>query len=405
MDRHFILTCKPYFYNMPIYTADLIHDGNSFLPSNSAIAFSALGVIEAVYVGNCPLNAIKLEGLLCPGFVNAHCHLELSYLKGAIPKHTGLVDFLMQVNTLKFRNTTSQIQIQTAIGNAESAMLAAGIVAVGDISNGLDSLQQKQLKNLHYHTFVEIMGILDANAGQRIEKGTEVLKEFKKIGDKCSIVPHASYSLSDTLLKLINALPHNTPISIHNQECMAEDDWIRNGNGDMQQLINAVLNAPYTKLPSNNSSLIHYLQFLKDAKNILFVHNTYTTAEDVLFARESVKNRFWVLCLNANLYIENTVPSIIPFLLQQQETICLGTDSLASNDGLCIYSEMQKIQEHFNNIATEKLLQFATSNGALALNMNTIGTLAVGKQPGIVHISNWKNANEMPKKANIAKLI
>ena len=80
------------------------------------------------------------EGILSPGFVNAHCHLELSHMKGMIPAHTGLQEFVKQIVAL--RQVESEA-IQEAIVNAEAEMMANGIVAVGDISNTLDTLNQK----------------------------------------------------------------------------------------------------------------------------------------------------------------------------------------------------------------------------------------------------------------------
>jgi aminodeoxyfutalosine deaminase len=388
---------------MPIYTAALIHDGNRFLPENSAIVVNENGEIIDILFHEIPTEAIRFAGLLCPGFINAHCHLELSYLQNQIPKHTGLVDFLIQINALRFQNKFTTSQIQNSISQAEKSMRANGIVAVGDICNGLDSLQQKKLRNLQYHSFVEIMGILDNNAAERFEDGKEIVAQFRQL-HASTLVPHAAYSVSDTLLSLINSLNNNTPISIHNQECAAEDEWVRNGKGDFQKLIDSVLQRSFLPMPKNNSSLVHYLQLLQRTANILFVHNTFTSAEDILFAQEMIPNRYWVLCPNANLFIENTVPTIIPFLMQQQETICLGTDSLASNDGLCIYSEMQILRKHFPTINSEKLLQFATYNGAKALNMDSLGSFQKGKTPGVLHISNWVRKQEMPEKQNIELL-
>ena len=92
------------------------------------------------------------EGFLVPGFVNAHCHLELSHLKNVAQTGTGLIDFIGQV--IKNRNHSQEI-IQAKIIAAENEMLQNGIVAVGDISNAVDTFEQKQKGNLHYYTFVE----------------------------------------------------------------------------------------------------------------------------------------------------------------------------------------------------------------------------------------------------------
>ena len=87
------------------------------------------------------------EGILCPGFVNAHCHLELSHMKGMIPAHTGLQEFVKQIVALR---EVAPETIQEAIVLAEAEMMANGIVAVGDISNTLDTLKQKAKHNLAY---------------------------------------------------------------------------------------------------------------------------------------------------------------------------------------------------------------------------------------------------------------
>jgi aminodeoxyfutalosine deaminase len=389
---------------MPIYSAELIHDGKQFLPVPSAIELNEIGEIVAVHIGTLPNNTIVLKGLLCPGFVNAHCHLELSYMHNAIPKRTGLVAFLLNINALRANNIYTTKQIENAIIMAENQMLDNGIVAVGDISNTIDTFTQKQLKRLQYHTFVEVAGVLGNIATERLAFAKTILASFKTI-NKASIVPHAPYSVSETLFYLINELPNNNPISIHNQECAAEDDWIRKGMGDFQKLIDAVLQKPYEAIANNISSLMYSQQLLNKANNMLLVHNTFTTAEDVLDVATMADNRYWVLCPNANIYIENKLPSILPFLLQQNETICIGTDSLASNNRLCIYSELYTLHKHFPTLKTALLLQFATSNGAQALDMGQLGSFAKGKIPGVLHISNWNLQDNLPANPHIKRLV
>ena len=54
-------------------------------------------VIDLLKTENAGSDIEVLKGMLCPGFVNAHCHLELSHLKSVIAEGTGLVNFVQQV--------------------------------------------------------------------------------------------------------------------------------------------------------------------------------------------------------------------------------------------------------------------------------------------------------------------
>ena len=121
----------------------------------------------------------KYNGALVPGFVNAHCHLELSHLKNKFPEKTGLPEFLMQVT--KQRNT-DQEEINNAIEDAENEMINNGIVAVGDISNNENTFIQKSKQNLYYHTFIELFGFNPAMANAAFEAGVELFKTAKGKG-------------------------------------------------------------------------------------------------------------------------------------------------------------------------------------------------------------------------------
>ena len=95
---------------------------------------------------------------------------------------------------------------------------------------------------------------------------------------------------------------------------------------------------------------------------------------------------FFCLCPNANLYISNMLPDV-NMLMQHSANMVLGTDSLASNDRLCILEEMKTLQHHFKELELSMLLQWATSNGSRALQMdNMLGSFGKGKKPGLVLI-------------------
>jgi cytosine/adenosine deaminase-related metal-dependent hydrolase len=128
------------------------------------------------------------------------------------------------------------------------------------------------------------------------------------------------------------------------------------------------------------------LNWLPGNKQYLFVHNTYTTAKEVAAAQQHCANTYWCLCPNANIYIENRLPDIT-MLIAANASICIGTDSLASNHQLSILSELHTIRAHYPDINWEILLKWGTIGGAKALQMEeTIGTIEPGKQPGILQL-------------------
>jgi cytosine/adenosine deaminase-related metal-dependent hydrolase len=371
------------------FSADHIFNGYGFLQQEVLITDSAGVIIDLVAEEDAGGNIEKLEGILCPGFINAHCHLELSHMKGLIPKHTGLVDFVLKV--VNDRHFSAE-EILTGIEKAENEMLQNGIVAVGDICNNTLSIPQKRKGRLRYHNFIEASGFIPSKANTRFEQSSLILEEYQSAitGQRSTLSPHAPYSVSPGLFAMINELPGNQLLTIHNQETAAENELFENGTGDLLRMYKQMgIDISFFK-PSLRSSLQTWLpNFTKDQTFIL-VHNVCTSAEDLLFLKRTTgseqRTTFLCLCPNANLYIGNTLPDV-NLLMQHTDDIVLGTDSLASNDGLNILAEIKTIKQNFKNIDLAVLLKWATSNGARALQMDDrLGSFEKGKQPGVLLI-------------------
>lgn len=334
------------------------------------------------------------EGFLVPGFVNAHCHLELSHLKNVAQTGTGLIDFIGQV--IKNRNHSQEI-IQAKIIAAENEMLQNGIVAVGDISNAVDTFEQKQKGNLHYYTFVEYFDMFqNINTLPTIEQYDAVYQQLAESEtNKKSKVPHAPYSVSPKLFDyLIQNFDNNTDktISIHNQETLSEDALFFNKSG---KFVDFYKNLNYTlePIPKHLRSIHYALEFLKPHHRNLFIHNTCTTKEDILLAQKKLgfQNTYWCTCPNANLYIENSLPNY-QYFIDTKAQVCIGTDSLTSNWQLNILEEIKTILKYCSYLSFETVLNWATINGAKALGwQQKFGTLELGKTPGIVHINHTEN--------------
>lgn len=326
----------------------------------------------------------RVEGILCPGFVNAHCHLELSHMRGIIPEGTGLVHFLLAV--MAQRNRPSE-EIQEAARAAEEEMRGEGIAAVGDISNTADTLALKAAGRLYYLSFVETLGLKPADAAARMDRAAALAAQFRGRGLEAAVVPHAPYSVSPPLLTLVNAATGPEDIlSIHNQESVEENRLFEGAESGFYRLFDALGMPASAFSPTGVSSLRSWLPAFTGSQPLILVHNTYTDREDVRFAAGSTHTVFWCLCPGANRYIETRMPPV-EMLMEEGARIVLGTDSLASNHRLSILEEIRLLAAHFPAISLETLLGWATSAGAEALGIaGRFGRFRPGTSPGLVQL-------------------
>ncbi len=370
------------------FQAALLFTGNQLLSGDNQVLITKEdGTIEAILpVSEAGDDIQHFEGILSPGFVNAHCHLELSHMKGMIPAHTGLQEFVKQIVAL--RQVEPEL-IQEAIVSAEAEMMANGIVAVGDISNTLDTLNQKAKHNLAYYSFVELYDLDPTLAADKILAGLEIQKQFQENCVRASIVPHAPYSVTNNLWDLLSAHFGIHTISMHNQETPDENDFFKTKTGSFLGMYERTkVNLDFFKA-TGLSSLQSILPIFKKAHHGILVHNSFTSAEDIQAVHATMDNAFWCLCPNANQYIEQTMPPV-ELLRSEKANIVIGTDSYASNWSLNILDELKTIQQHHPEIPLEEMLQWATINGARALQMDKhLGSFEKGKKPGVVLIKDF----------------
>ena len=321
------------------------------------------------------------KGIIVPGFVNTHCHLELSHLKGQVTEHKGLTDFISEL--VPKRGAISPEQIKSAIQSAEDEMLHNGIVAVGDISNTDHSFEQKRKGKIIYHTFLEIFDLVSEKAEEKISEAKLLSVKLKTLSS--SITPHAPYTVSGKLMEFIDKLKQSF-LSIHNQESSSENELFFSGTGPLAEFMQKAGVDVDAKRRANNP-LLFVMGALIETKKILLVHNTYTSKEDIEIIRHYAQGGecdvALCLCPGANLFIENRLPDI-PMFLENGMKLTLGTDSYAANWSLSILEEMKTISKHYPQTPFENLLLWATKNGAEFLGMEKeIGTIEKGKKPGL----------------------
>lgn len=372
-------------YVFPVH-ADPIKNGIVTVDDTGRIIAIEDGLSDT---GHGLITTEKLDGIICPGFVNTHCHVELSHLKDKIPRKTGLVDFIKQVQGQ--RNATDHTDVLAAAQAADKEMYQNGIVAVGDISNSATTVDLKNKSKIYYHTFIEVFGFVPDRAGDIYKNALALRDEFRP--RSCSITPHAPYSVSKELFKLINKLSEERDnlISIHNQESAEENKLYRYKMGHFIDLYQSFgIDISFFR-PQARNSIQTMVPLLTNKQRILLVHNTFTNLKDIYFVKRFDRKINWCFCPNANLYIEDQLPKIELFL-DQGFNITIGTDSLASNTKLCILNEMFTIQQNFSNIGFDQLLCWATLNGAKFLGIaDEKGSIEVGKTPGLNLITGLDN--------------
>jgi len=323
------------------------------------------------------------NGILCPGFVNAHCHLELSYMRGMLKKTSNIVGFVKQ---MFIKRGGYEGDIFEEIAKADKEMQLNGIVACGDICNTEDSFLIKSKSKITYYNFIEVLGLKENQVSNKIEKAKQIANEaINSNSGIVSITPHASYSVSIPLYYEIKQIAEDNKsiISFHNQESKEEDELFVGEQNELYKFLeNFGLNKNTFPI-TNKSSFESIAQYLPQNNNILFEHNVFTNSNDIKSANKLFPNHYWVFCPKSNLYISNTLPNIELFK-NENDKICIGTDSLATNNSLSVIDELKVLQNNFKNLSIEQLLQWATLNGAKALQMdNKTGSFEKGKKPGV----------------------
>jgi len=366
-------------------SADIVYtvSGNSI--ENGVVIVDDQGVVQAVdQRSNHDLASLEIhKGTLVPGFVNTHCHLELSHMKGKVNTGTGLIPFIASV--VNFRDIP-EAEILDAIQKGDQEMYDNGIVAVGDISNKVDTVAQKAASKIKYYTFVEMFDFLQPGmTASEYEKYYQVYQQHENSAkNRKSCVPHAPYTVSRNLFeKLKRTNDGLCTISIHNQETPGENSLFLNKTGDLIDFYNS-FGIPLDAFQPTGKTSIHYAIENMDPKHrTLFVHNTLTTVEEIQAANDWSDHVFWATCANANLYIENRLPNYQAFL-DTNARMTIGTDSLTSNWQLSVLEEMKTISRFQSYVPFETLLEWATLNGAKALGFEEeLGSIEVGKKPGI----------------------
>ncbi len=343
-----------------------------------------------VSIGKCAEGEEVENIALTPGFVNAHCHVELSHLYRKFRKGTGMAGFIDQINELRdWAGRDAKIELTR---KWMDKMWSDGVSAMADISNDDSSFEVKKDHPMYTRTFLEVFG----SEPEMCDGVMKDVAELQKVADSYSIdaapTPHSCYTMSPQLLSSSSAAGLKSGfLSYHSQESQEEEDLLRSGSGAMYE--NRKRSGMSTPPVTGESSLKYFIERLSAAKpapydeHILLVHNVCLQQDDIDAAKKVMKNPYFAICPLSNIFIHDALPPI-GLMRENGLSIALGTDSLSSNDDLDIVKELVCLHENFADVPMNELLTWACLNGARFLKKDDVlGSLKVGKRPGIVKIS------------------
>jgi aminodeoxyfutalosine deaminase len=324
------------------------------------------------------------NGIIIPGFVNCHCHLELSHMKGSISEGKGLGGFIEQIR--RSRDNEKESIVSSAF-LTDNYMHEEGVVLCADVCNTSHSFNIKKESKIRYISLLEVFGLDPEKAARRMEEIIKVAEIAEETGILFSLIPHSVYSMSLTLFRLLrNKSLNNRVTSIHFMETAGEKKFLENHSGPLMSSYKRSGLIPL-RLETAKSHADAVLNEITLSGNLILTHNTFADRNTIRMIKER-GNLFWCLCPNSNIYIENVIPPL-NLLIEEGCDIVIGTDSLASNNKLNILEELKTLQFNFPDVSIEDLVYWATLSGAIALGEeDRFGKIETGKKPGLLLLQN-----------------
>ena len=343
------------------------------------------GRISRVGSGAPPAAAEDLGDVaLLPGLVNAHTHLELSWMAGLVPQAPSMNDWIL--NLLRVRREGAPGGADAELASARAAvnmMRATGVVLVGDITNNCITVEALRGSGLGGVMFYELLGFnavdpegLVRAAWQRLEKTNTDLK--------LSVVAHAPYSVSPGLFRAIAARSDRTPLSIHLGESAEEVEFLRTGGGPIRETLDrlGVWTGTWRVPECDPVKYISDLGYLRSG--LLVVHGVHLTDDALERLRKA--GAVIVSCPRSNIWVGAGPPRLSHFYAARLP-VAVGTDSLASVATLNLFDELAEMRRLAPEVAAGTFLASATKVGAEALGFGKdYGTIAPGKRPGLVAV-------------------
>jgi cytosine/adenosine deaminase-related metal-dependent hydrolase len=374
--------------------ADAVVTGDAEVLRDAAVIVDDAGIVvdlgpaAEVLPRHGGLGAERVRGVLLPGLVNAHTHLELSALRGQVPGGAGFVPWVEQL--IGMRAESRPEDDDAAVEQAVAELDAFGTVAVGEVSNVLSAVRPLARRGFVGRVFHEVFGIERASLEQRVADLPKIVAE--RVGEwptpdlAYTPTPHTLYTTHGDVVRRLarEARERGSRISLHLAEHAAERRFLEHGDGPIPGWYESRLKLRRDLLEWPGKSPIALADDLGAlGPHVICVHLTDARPEELdVVARRGAPV---VFCPRSNLFIETRLP---PLLAARSAGILpgLGTDSLASNASLDVLAEARALADRFSTVPARDLLRMATWEGARALGRDDVGRVARGARPGLFAI-------------------
>ena len=326
-----------------------------------------------------------------PALVNAHTHIELSWLRGRVPPARGFLPWVtaMMRERLQASDGRDETVVRAAMAAALAEMKASGTGLVGDISNSLDHLDLLVPSGLAGVVFHELITFRATDPGGFVREAEQKIGTVQVgPGWRVALAPHAPYSVSPAVfaaLRDARATSHAMRMSVHVSESRDEVEFIQRGSGGWPDLLKRI-GAWDPEWRAPQCSPIEYLDRLRfwDGRT-LAVHAAQASAGDL--ALLASRGTTLVTCPRSNRWVGAGDPPIAAFY-ESGVTVAVGTDSLSSVDDLNLFSELAALHRLAPGVEPGRLLRSATLNGAAALGFERdFGAIEAGKRDALLAVS------------------
>jgi aminodeoxyfutalosine deaminase len=337
----------------------------------------------------------RVRGVVLPGLVNAHTHLELSALRGCVPGGAGFVPWVEQL--IGVRNELQPESDAAAVERAVDELEACGTVAVGEVTNSLAAVGTLARRGFVGCVFHEVFGVERGPLAERLAALPRMVEERlgKWPSPELSYAPspHTLYTThADVVRQLLRqGSEQGLRLSLHLSEHAAERRFLESGDGPIAGWYEARLRLRRDLLEWPGQSPVAFADSLGAlAPGVLAVHLTDARPEELeLVARRGSPV---VLCPRSNLFIETRLPPLLA-MRAAGITPALGTDSLASNASLDVLAEARALSDRFPSVPARDLVGMATWASAQALGRSDVGRIATGTRPGLFAIDGVPGAD------------